>query len=201
MKIISAYRLFTTKLQLKRQIRKDQASLRIVVGSSGVFEPGWIPTNIDTLNLLKRRDWEDLFRPNSINAILAEHVWEHLTLDEGLLALKHCFEFLKSGGYLRIAVPDGFHPDPGYLEYVRVNGSGSGADDHKVLYNHRILGDLLAKAGFKAEPLEYFDESGAFHAVEWNPETGKINRSIRFDSRNADGRPHYISLIMDGVKA
>lgn len=200
MDVTKKYRNVITRTWLKRQIRRHQAGLRIVVGAGGIFESGWIPTNIDTLNLLNQQDWKTLFQPDSIQTILAEHVWEHVTLDDGLLAMKHCFQYLRPGGYLRIAVLDGFHPDPAYLEYVKVNGSGVGADDHKVLCNHLLLGDLLAKAGFKTQLLEYFDEGGAFHAADWNPETGKINRSIRFDLRNADGRPRYTSLIVDGVK-
>ena len=201
MNIMKKYRNFKTRIWLKQQIRQNQTDLRIVVGSGGIFEAGWIPTDINTLNLLQRQDWEALFQPNSIQAILAEHVWEHLTLNDGLLAMRYCFQFLSVGGYLRIAVPDGFHPDLDYIEYVKVNGSGPGADDHKVLYNYRTLSDLLEKAMFKVERLEYFDENGNFHAADWAPETGKINRSLRFDKRNADGRPHYTSLIVDGIKA
>ena len=57
----------------------------------------------------------------------------------------NCYEFLRPGGRLRIAVPDGFHPEPGYIEYVRPGGTGIGADDHKVLYNYQSLRKLLEK--------------------------------------------------------
>ena len=117
---------FCKKIWLKRKIHQDFANLRIVIGSGGIFEPGWISTDIDTLNLLKQQDWKFLFQPDSIHAILAEHVWEHITLEDGLLAMKHCYFYLSDGGYVRIAVPDGFHPDPDYIEYVSVNGSGAG---------------------------------------------------------------------------
>ncbi len=201
MGILKKYRNFKTRMWLKQQIHLNQADLRIVVGAGGVYEAGWIPTDINTLNILQRHDWEALFHLNSIQAILAEHVWEHLTPEDGLLAMRHCYQFLRSGGYLRIAIPDGFHPETDYIEHVKVNGSGVGADDHKVLYTYKTLSSLLEKAGFKVERLEYFDESGNFHKTDWKPETGKINRSIRFDQRNADGQPHYTSLILDGVKA
>lgn len=38
--------------------------------------------------------------------MLAEHVWEHMTKEEGIMAAKHCYEFLQDGGYIRVAVPD-----------------------------------------------------------------------------------------------
>ena len=132
--------------------------------------------------------------------MLAEHVWEHLTIDQGLEAAQRCFEYLKPGGYLRVAVPDGFHPDELYRHRVRPGGSGAGADDHRVLYNHITLADIFEKAGFRVDLLEYFDSEGKFHFVDWNPEDGKINRSWRFDRRNEDGATNYTSIILDAYK-
>lgn len=37
---------------------------------------------------------------------LAEHVWEHMTYEEGCQAAKNCYDYLADGGYLRVAVPD-----------------------------------------------------------------------------------------------
>lgn len=34
---------------------------------------------------------------------------------------------LKPGGYVRVAVPDGFHPDPAYIEMGRPGGYGTGS--------------------------------------------------------------------------
>ena len=185
---------------LQRQIRKSSSNLRVVVGSGGYFEPGWIPTDIDTLNLLQHSDWDRFFKPASINAILAEHVWEHLNLEEGKNAIRYCFKYLRPGGYLRIAVPDGFHPDVEYIEAVKVGGSGPGSDTHKILYNYKLLQNILIEAGFKVQWLEYFDEEGCFHYSEWDPNMGKIYRSKRFDERNLDGKLTYTSLIIDAIK-
>jgi predicted SAM-dependent methyltransferase len=174
--------------------------LRIVVGAGGRFDPGWIPTDVDTLDILDERHWRRVFRENSIDAMLAEHVWEHLTPEQGLLGARHCHTFLRPGGHLRVAVPDGFHPDPQYLNWVRPGGSGAGADDHKVLYNHESFRRLFESAGFQVELLEYFDSAGQFHATKWDPSLGKIERSQRFDDRNTGGRLVYTSLILDARK-
>ncbi len=85
----------TTRRQLANQKQK-----RIVIGASGLFEPGWLPTEITFVNLLKPGDWSRLFVPNSLDAMLAEHVWEHLTQEEGLIAARTCYKYLKNGGYL-----------------------------------------------------------------------------------------------------
>jgi predicted SAM-dependent methyltransferase len=127
-------------------------------------------------------------------------VWEHLTEEDGARAARQCFEYLKPGGYLRVAVPDGFHPDETYIEYVRPGGTGAGADDHKVLYTHKTFAALFERAGFRVELLEYFDSSGEFHFVDWSPEAGTIVRSRRFDDRNAGGTLKYTSIILDAQK-
>ncbi len=185
--------------RLKRAVADDPAA-RIVVGSSGVFPPGWIPTEIEFLNLLQRQDWQRFFSPGRLDAILAEHVWEHLTPADGAFAAKTCFDYLRPGGRLRLAVPDGFNPSPEYREWVRPGGSGAGADDHKVLYTHESITALLTGAGFKVELLEYYDAVGNFHFIDWNPADGMIHRSRRFDERNRDGRLGYTSLIVDASK-
>jgi len=54
-------------------------------------------------------------------------------------ANKNAFDFLRIGGTLRIAVPDGCHPDPNYIEHVRPGGTGAGADDHQFLYTYKTI--------------------------------------------------------------
>src|SRR5690349_18664525 len=102
------------RLQLQRAVRASTPPYKVVVGAGNTNFAGWLLTDEHTLNLLREETWLRYFRPNSIQAILAEHVWEHLTPDDGYAAAQNCFTFLKPGGYLRIAVPDGFHPDPVY---------------------------------------------------------------------------------------
>ena len=172
---------------------------QIILGAGYTAFSGWTPTDIDTLNILKESDWEIYFKQNSIDALLAEHVWEHMTVSDGLQAARLCFKFLKPDGYLRIAVPDGFHPDSVYIELVKPNGAG--AHDHKILYTHKTLGTILQQAGFELHLLEYFDEMGNFHQSDWDPARGFILRSARFDSRNRDGQLKYTSLIIDAIKA
>jgi predicted SAM-dependent methyltransferase len=190
---------FRDARRLRAMVRRAEP-VRIVIGASGIYDAGWIPTEIGVLDILNRGHWSRVFAENSIDALLAEHVWEHLTPEQGLLAARNCLRYLKPGGYLRVAVPDGFHSDPKYIDCVRVGGSGAGADDHKVLYNCDSFGGLFEQAGFEVALLEYFDSAGAFHAVEWDPAGGMIHRSKRFDERNRDGRLNYTSLILDARK-
>lgn len=184
--------------RLLRAVRKPE--VKIVVGASDIFDKGWVPTDMEFLNLLKEGDWKNYFKPDTISAILAEHVWEHLTPDQGELAATHCLKYLKPGGHLRIAIPDGNHPKPEYIEHVRIGGSGPGAHDHKVLYTYKTLSAMLQRVGFETNLLEYFDENGQFHENRWKSEDGHIRRSKNNDKRNANGVLNYTSLIVDAIK-
>src|SRR4051812_33266630 len=63
---------------------------KIVLGASNRYDLGWIPTEVEFLNVVRPADWDRFFVPDSIEAILAEHVWEHLTEDGGSAAAKSC---------------------------------------------------------------------------------------------------------------
>ncbi|MGB5819498.1 MAG: hypothetical protein WBG90_08425 [Saonia sp.] len=187
----------------RRRFKKTVASssdLKIVVGSSGVYQDGWIPSEVYFLNLLDENNWTTYFKENSINNIAAEHVWEHLTLEEGKTAAINCYKFLKKSGRLRVAVPDGFHRSEDYIDKVKPGGTGNGAHDHKVLYNYKTLGAIFSEVGFRVELLEYFNENNEFQAKEWDGKDGFVRRSSKHDKRNYDGALNYTSLIVDAIK-
>lgn len=185
--------------ELKRALA-SQSEKKIIIGSGETSYRGWLPTNKEILDLLVESEWLACLKPDSLDAILAEHVWEHLTLEQAAAASARCFRYLKPGGHMRIAVPDGFHPDPDYIAQVKPGGCGAGADDHKVLYDYRTLSSLLEQAGYKVRLLEWFDEQGIFHHEDWNGADGFIMRSTRFDQRNRQNPTTYTSLIIDAVK-
>ncbi len=189
-------RAYREKRLFKRLLSgQNKSSLKIVIGSSGIYQQGWIPSEAHFLDLLDENTWKKYFAN-----MLAEHVWEHLTADQGRIAAATCYKFLKKGGRLRVAVPDGFHKDNNYIDYVKPGGHGPGADDHKVLYNCSTFSAVFNEAGFKTELLEYFDESHNFHATDWKSEDGFVRRSIRYDERNVNGQPKYTSLVIDAIK-
>lgn len=171
----------------------------IGAGRSG-YEGGWLNTDKGLLDITKQKDWKKFLRFLKLDNIFAEHVWEHLSDVDTSLANENCFRFLKRGGILRLAVPDGYNPDKAYIEHVRPGGIGPGAEDHKILYNYKIMKDRLEKVGFKVDLLEYWDENGEFHFVNWSDDGGRIIRSKRYDQRNKGGKLYYTSLIVDAIK-
>jgi predicted SAM-dependent methyltransferase len=173
--------------------------IRLFLSAGPYSREGFISTQQSELDLLKPADWAQSFGERRARTILAEHVWEHLTLEEGFEAARTCFEYLEPGGLLRIAVPDSLHPSEAYQALVAVGGPGPAAD-HKTLYDYRTLSPVFEAAGFRATLLEFWDESKNFHATDWNPEDGFIFRSLRFDPRNQNGALGFTSLILDARK-
>jgi predicted SAM-dependent methyltransferase len=179
---------------------KQLAEIRIILGAGGTVCEGFVSTDYPQLDICSKASFEKYLRPETVGVFVAEHVLEHLSLEEGAVAFGNCFLFLKPGGLLRIAVPDGFHPDPEYIDRVRPGGCGAGADGHKVIYNYRTLSSLLENAGYKVRLLEWFDEEGQFQYEKWGIELGLIRRSARFDERNKVNPLTYTSLIIDAIK-
>ncbi len=176
---------------------------RVIVGASSQDYPGWVQTQEDELDITRREDWTTKYHPGSLTHILAEHVWEHLTLIEAELAARNCFAMLAPGGRVRCAVPDGNFPDPDYQRTVQIGGPGPAdhpAASHKVVYTLDTVSEVFAAAGFTITPLEWCDDNGVFHATEWDELDGFIYRSARFDHRNNDGVIRFASLIIDAVK-
>jgi len=165
---------------------------KIIIGAANTKYNNWLPTNKELFNVTDPSyHWEN------VSNFLAEHVWEHLSEEDGYKASTNCFNFLKSSGRLRIAVPDGYKPDPNYIDWVKVGGGGKAGNDHKSLYNYQTLSKQLDSVGFKINLLEWYDENGQFHYQDWNSEEGHISRSMNHDHRNKENPLSYTSLILN----
>jgi YD repeat-containing protein len=187
-----------SRQQIQQQISVQHAPYKVIVGAGESQFTGWIATEYPALDITNPEDWQRYFTPQSIRRILAEHVLEHLTTEQLRQFLHAVRPYLTHDARIRIAVPDGFHPDPLYIEYVRPNGSGAGSDDHKVLYTCEMLSAEVKRAGFDCQLLEYYDTTGQFHRNEWDAADGFIERTD--GTRTLDGKQFsYTSLIVDCV--
>jgi len=195
----SLYRQLMRK-RLQWRLRKEISTarpLRVMLGAGPINQQGWFQTDKDILDVTSPDDWSVLFEPGSIDSLLSEHMFEHLTEDEARSALTECHRYLKPNGLFRLAVPDGYRRDLTYVKEVAPPNDG-----HKMLYNIDTLTALLQSVGFTTTPLEYFDKQERFHAVPWDQNEGMIHRSVRFDSQQSFQRDglFYTSLIVDARK-
>jgi len=180
--------------------RRNHPDTKLVIGSSGIAEPGWFETDVLILDVTQEAHFRHFFTGRPIRMVFAEHVLEHLTAEQIELMARNIHKYSGPDVNIRVAVPDGFHADPQYIESVRPGGTGAGADDHKHLFTYRSLPPLFGKHGYRAILLEYWDEDRQFHTTYRNDGKGTVRRSLVNDARNADGRPHYTSLIVDFTK-
>ena len=98
--------------------------MKIIIGAGITTFDGWTSTQETELNLLNRADFERMFKTEKPTAFLAEHVWEHMTLEDGIIAAQNCFDFLNDSGYIRVAVPDKNFRNEWYQNMVKVGGNG-----------------------------------------------------------------------------
>ena len=71
--------------------------------------------NLPEFDAPDERQWRSLFLPGSVNRVLAEHVVEHWTPAQLFAFLGIVGTYLAPRGFLRLAVPDGYNPDPAYI--------------------------------------------------------------------------------------
>lgn len=180
-----------------RRAMQSERAVKIIVGAGQTHFQGWISTDMPAFDARDSDHWRDMFPAASIDRILAEHVFEHLTTEELAEFLDIAGLHLTPGGRIRIAVPDSYHPNPDYIRSVQPGGIGIGASDHKVLYTCDLIGNLMREQDFQFELLEYFDATGQFHQSAWSADDGFVGRSAKHDLRNAGGQLNYTSLIVD----
>ena len=174
--------------------------IKLLVGAGLTSYNSWFSTDVHFLDITKESDFRKLFKKRKIDNILAEHVLEHLTSEQLKLMVANFYKYSSENINIRIAVPDGFHNNPQYINQVIPGGTGNGAHDHKHLFNYKTLCEYFEAAGFKARLIEYWDEYKQFNTIYTNDDKGTIRRSFLNDKRNSDGLPNYTSLIIDFYK-
>lgn len=183
-----------------RQAVSSGAPLKIVLGGTAPA-PDWFGSDIGFFDATRAAAWEALVgREEAVDRLLAEHVFEHIPPELIPAVLENAFRYLKPGGTIRIAVPDGHNPNPDYIRNVEPGGIGPGADDHKQLFTIESLSAALEAAGFRVEPGEWFDSAGSFHEEPWSEDRGNIYRCKRHGTPDKSFPSSHLSLLVDGIK-
>jgi predicted SAM-dependent methyltransferase len=185
---------FRGRVKIIQEISKFSAGpIRIVIGSGNTNFPGWVKTDLPHFNVLNESDWKYFFGKINIDHLLAEHVLEHLEVADVEKALRLAHQYLKINGTFRIAVPDGFNPDPEYMDHASPAGRVGSYHGHKSLWNYHTLSTLANANHFQIKLLEYFDEKGNHVCTNFSDANGFIERSAK------NGKNQF-SLIADLIK-
>ena len=131
--------------QRLKAMSEQAGPLLVHLGSGGELKPGWV--NIDLVGDPVEVAWNLArgvpFSDNSVDAIFHEHLFEHLTLQQGAHLMDECFRVLKPGGILRVGVPDAgelldsYLGDGSYLESLHPNRPSRLIGVQELFYWHR----------------------------------------------------------------
>lgn len=185
------------------------------IGCGAQYKPGWI--NVDYAHplwlkklsrpLTHRLGWTDPtsagpapapdlswdlsrplpFPPDSVDAIFAEHVLEHLTYAAGTRLVRSCHSVLRPGGVLRLGVPDLERYIHGYLgidpvlDECRPGRPTRAVALSEVFYHHGH------RAGYDGETLQLICVEAGFASTDRLPfGEGRIGAMCDSESRRAD---------------
>ena len=179
-------------------LRHHMAAIRplnVIVGSGNSAFDGWVSTDVNEFDITQPKHWESLFEQNSIDRLLAEHVFEHIDAQKLTTVLRNARQYLRPGGRFRIAVPDANHPSAYVRELTKPGGLEPGADDHRVFLNIEDMIKLSVVSGFRLMPVEWFDAVGCFHRRNWDDSYGVVSRSSRYNKGRFDDPSEYKKLI------
>lgn len=89
------------------------------------------------------------------NSVILSHVLEHIHPQLAITALKNCFSYLKSGGYIRVTVPYlGAYNQPNLATYQNVEDLMLATNKliygygHQFMYDAKLVIVLMEEAGF-----------------------------------------------------
>ncbi len=167
-------------INLKLNLIFTKKYVNLIIGAALTKQKGWFSTNEEWLDIAREKHWNRLFNSKKrVKKILAEHVFEHLTLQEMQTALKLIYENMILGGSLRVAVPDGNNPNFEYRKNCGINGIGADAADHKQFITYELFSEEALKVGFEVKLIEGYQKNKQLISEEIDFELGYVMRSRR----------------------
>jgi len=153
--------------------------LRLNLGCGRFKMDGFV--NIDQLEIVEPDLVADAtklcYEPNSVDEIYCGHLLEHLSWDEGQIALKHWLDILKPRGTIRVVVPNfdvlakRYLDCPSSVEMKHLNDyyiySYVQDSPHRYFYSERLLKEAMESAGFKRIEMLPVDHPYFVEVVDW----------------------------------
>lgn len=175
---------------------RNASVIRLNVGAGGTKYIGWISAEKNQMDITNANAFQEIFKPESISSVLAEHVIEHIEKQAFIDFLVGIKPFININGSIRIAVPDAYHPSEYVRDLTKPGGLEPGADDHKEFYSIDSIRDIAKKTGYRLNPIEYFGADGKFNYVDDDWSNGYISRSYReYTGRFTSSEEEYARMI------
>lgn len=106
------------------------------IGCGYNYHPDWINLDLYRSEFVKYYDIKNKlpFADNSVDVVYHSHVLEHLNKVDGKNFIFDCCRVLKTGGVIRVVVPD---LEQICLEYLSNLNKGFNSNDQKVIMNYK----------------------------------------------------------------
>jgi len=140
---------------------KTSNGLKIHIGPGEVNIQGWVnidARNFEHVHIVNKKISFDEFSDGSIQEIYLCHILEHLSFDEIEDMLSLIFVKLKSGGVVRVSVPDfdriveiytTNNSNLNQIKHVLMGGQDYEFNFHKAVFNKSSLTSHFENHGFK----------------------------------------------------
>ena len=120
--LMKIYRLLKNRIifyNFKKNLKNanlENREVKLVIGSGNTSYKEWLLSDLPWFDILDLNKIKIFFPEKRISRILIEHVFEHLTSKEGIIAINNLKQILKKNSVIRLAVPDGFHSNENYID-------------------------------------------------------------------------------------
>jgi len=184
-----------------RETRAGGPSVRVNVGGASRTFKGWVLSDYLQFDVTDVGQYVAAFGQQGVAAFRAEHMYEHLFPAQVEIAAAMSYLFLAPGGHYRVAVPEGYHPDPLYRDHVEAGNR----HQHKQMWTVDNMPPIWIKAGFDVQMMENFDKHGQFYkhdvgdAEADREKWSKVYRVADLE-KIADKSYGYTSLYFDAIK-
>jgi predicted SAM-dependent methyltransferase len=160
-------------------VRFLNAPQRVYIGASDVRLVGFTAYEYKDLDVTKSEHFQKLFCPESIDVFHSEHTFEHISYENSLQAFKLFHQYLKPGGYVRVAVPGGHYRGKLHKRHPLDIQHG-----HIAFWNTTVITEYFKQAGFQKVELREYHEGTTCHVNQWDRCGGFVRRSFLHDKRN-----------------
>jgi predicted SAM-dependent methyltransferase len=173
-----------------------QRPVLIYVGSSGIRQPGFVSYPFDELDITQPAHFQRIICRDSVDTFFSEHTLEHIPLNQYSTIFGLFLQYLKPGGFVRIAIPtysDLHRPSEVDKRY-----------GHVGIVSAPVLEREMQSAGFTnvtiLEQVHFTNgQRKGFTSKLWDECEGRVRRSFRHDQRNAQYlKERYAAFAMVG---